>query len=68
MGRRNPYQYIKTLFPEFADKRPFAFSDSLSRVALVSGQSSVATGLALDKEGNENENFVKSEIQDLLLN
>jgi putative transposase len=68
LGRRSPYQYVKTLFPEFIDKQPFAFSDSLSRVALVDGQGGTATCLALDKEGNENGNFVKSEIQDLLLN
>ena len=68
LGRRNPYKYIKPLFSELADKHPFAFSDSLSSVALISGQKSVATILALDKGGNENGNFVKSEIQDILLN
>ena len=68
LGRKSPYRYIKTVFPEFADKHPFAFSDSLSRVALENGEACAATGLALDKEKDENVSFVQSENQDLLLN
>ena len=29
LKRRSPYQYIKTFYPDLADKHPFAFSDSL---------------------------------------
>ena len=68
LKKRSPYQYIKTFHPEFADKHPFAFSDSLSSVALDSVVESGATRLALDKETNENESFVQSESQDLRLN
>ena len=68
LGRKSPYQYIKTFFPDFADKHPFVFSDSLSRVALDERQKGGATCLALDKERDENMSFVKSENQDLLLN
>jgi transposase InsO family protein len=68
LGRRSPYQYIKTFFPEFADKHPFAFSSSLSRVALEDGSDSGATCLALDKEMTENASFVQSVNQDFLQN
>ena len=68
LKRRSPYQYIKTFYPEFADKHPFAFSDSLSSVALDRAVESGATRLALDKEMDENGSFVQSESQDLLLN
>jgi hypothetical protein len=53
-------QYINTFFPDFADKHPFAFSDSLSRVASVEFRPGVATCLALDKVVEENEIFVAS--------
>ncbi len=68
LKKRSPYQYIKTFFPEFADKHPLAFSNSLSRIALENEQDSGATCLVLDKEGYENESFVQSENRDLLLN
>jgi putative transposase len=68
LGRRSPYQYVKTFFPDLTDKHPFVFSDSLSRVALDECQKGGATCLALDKERDENTSFVKSENQDLLLN
>jgi putative transposase len=68
LGRKSPYRYIKTFFPDFADKHPFAFSDSLSRVALENGPNGGATCLALDKELDENGSFVPSKNQDLLLN
>lgn len=68
LKKRSPYQYIKTFFPDFSDKHPFSFSDSLSRVALDDGKVGVATCLALDKEGEENEIFVASENQEILLN
>ena len=68
LNRKGPYQYIKTFYPEFADKHPFAFSDSLSSVALDSEVESGATCLALDKEMDENGSFVQSESQDLKLN
>ena len=61
LKRRSPYQYIKTFYPEFADKHPFVFSDSLSSVALDNAGGSGATCLALDKEMDENETFVRSE-------
>jgi hypothetical protein len=53
LKKRSPYQYIKTFYPEFADKHPFAFSDSLASVALEKALESVATCLALDKETDE---------------
>jgi putative transposase len=68
MKRRSPYQYIKTFYPDLADKHPFAFSDSLSSVALDRVVERGATGHALDKEKDENGTFVESENQDLLLN
>ena len=67
LKRRSPYQYIKTFFPDFSDKHPFAFSGDLSRLALVGGEHCGANCLALDKD-SENNTFVKSENQDLLLN
>ena len=60
LKRKSPYQYINTFFPDFADKHPFAFSDSLSRVASVELGHGVATCLALDKVVEENEIFVAS--------
>ncbi len=68
LNRRSPYQFIKTFYPEFADKHPFVFLDSLSSVALDSGVECGATCLALDKEMDENGSLVKSERQDLGLN
>ena len=68
LRRRSPYQYIKTFFPEFADKHPFTFSDSLSRMASEKELDSADTCLVLDKEGYENGSFVESENRDLLLN
>jgi putative transposase len=68
LRRRSPYQYIKAIFPDFANKHPFTFSDTLSRVALDCERNSVATCLALDKEVEENEIFVASENQEILLN
>jgi transposase InsO family protein len=68
LKRRSPYQYIKTFYPDLADKHPFAFSDSLSSVALDRVVERGATGHALDKEKDENETFVQSENQDLSLN
>lgn len=67
LKKRSPYHYIKTFFPDFADKHPFAFTGDLSRVAWVGGEERGATCLALD-ENSGNDNFVKSENQDLLLN
>lgn len=67
LKRRSPYQYVKYFFPEFADKHPFAFSDSLSSVALDRAVASADTRLALD-EKNENETFVNTENQEILLN
>jgi transposase InsO family protein len=68
LKKRSPYQYIKTFYPEFADKHPFAFSDSLASVALEKALESGATCRALDKETDENESFVPSERQDIRLN
>lgn len=68
LKRKSPYQYIKAFFPEFSDKHPFAFSGSLSRVALAGADDGGATRLALDKEEKENEIFVSSEKQEILLN
>jgi len=68
LKRMSPYQYLKRFFPEFSDKHPFVFSDSLSRVALDAGQDSEATCHALDKVKDENANFVSSENQKNLLN
>ena len=68
LRRKSPYGYIKTFYPDFADKHPFAFSDSLSRVASENEEICAATSLALDKERDENGSFVQSERQDLLLN
>ena len=68
LKRRSPYQYIKTFYPDLVDKHPFAFSDSLSSVALGCGVESAATPHALDKETDENGTSVTSEKQDLLLN
>ena len=67
LKKRSPYHYIKTFFPDFSDKHPFAFSGDLSRVALISGEDRGATCLALD-ENSENDIFVNQENQDLLLN
>ena len=60
LKRKSPYQYIKTFFPDFSDKQPFAFSGALSRVPLAGGQAGAGTCLALDKEKQENAIFVKS--------
>ncbi len=68
LRRKSPYQYVRTFFPDFSDKHPFVFSDTLSRVALDEGRVSGATCLALDKVLDENTIFVKSENQDSLLN
>jgi putative transposase len=68
LKRKSPHQYIKYFFPEYADKHPFAFSESLSRAALAEGMNGAAACLALDKQTNENAKFVKSEIQEILLN
>jgi hypothetical protein len=67
LKRRSPYQYIKTFFPEFSDKHPFAFSGDLSRVALAGGPDRGATCLALDKN-SENDSFVNQKNQEILLN
>jgi putative transposase len=68
LKRKSPYQYIKSFFPEYSDKHPFAFSDSLSRVALGEGKDCAATCLALDKVKEENAIFVASERKEILLN
>jgi putative transposase len=68
LKRKSPYLYLKTFFPDIADKHPFAFSDSLSRVASVAMGPGVATCLALDKARKENEIFVTSGNQKVLLN
>jgi transposase InsO family protein len=64
LKRKSPYQYIKTFFPEFSDKQPFAFSSALSRVPLAGGQAGAGTCPALDKEKQENAIFVQSENQE----
>lgn len=68
LRRRSPYQYIKAFFPEFVDKHPFTFSNSLSRMASEKELDNGATCLVFDKEGYENGSFVESENRDLLLN
>lgn len=68
LGKKSPYQYMKTFFPDFSDKHPFLFSDSLSRVALNEGEDRGATCLALDKGNSENNTFVASENQKIVLN
>ena len=68
LKRRSPYQFINSYFPDFSDKHPFLFSRSLSRVALVAEENHAATCLALDKENNENNIFVESENQKIILN
>jgi hypothetical protein len=55
------------IFPYYADKQPFASTDSLSRVALDAGEVCVATCLALDKAKDENATFVSPENRDILL-
>jgi hypothetical protein len=68
LKRKSPFQYLNSFFPEFSDKHPFAFSDSLSRVALDAGQDCAATCLALGKGKDENATFVASENREILLN
>ena len=68
LRRRSPYRYVQAFFPEFADKHPFAFSDSLSGLASENVLVGAATCLDLDKEGNENGTFVESENKEILLN
>jgi len=68
LKRKSPFQYLKSFFPEFSDKHPFAFSDPLSRVALDAGQDFEATCLALDKVKDENATFVSSENREILQN
>jgi transposase InsO family protein len=68
LKRKSPYQYLNSFFPDFSDKHPFAFSDSLSRVALDAGGDCAATCLALDKVKDENATFVPSENREILLN
>jgi len=67
MKRRSPYQYIKTFYPDLADKHPFAFSECLLSVALGCVVESAATLIALDKETNEKGTFVQAEKPVLLL-
>ena len=68
LKRKSPDLYLKTFFPNFADKHPFAFFDSLSGVASVVTLPRVAICLALDKTRKENEIFVTSVDQKILLN
>ena len=67
LKKRSPYHYIKTFFPDFSDKHPFAFTGDLSRVAWDCEEDRGATCLALD-ENPENDEFVNQKNQDLLLN
>jgi len=67
LKKRSPYHYIKTFFPDFSDKHPFAFTGDLSRVAWDCEEDRGATCLALD-ENPENDKFVNQKNQDLLLN
>jgi putative transposase len=68
LKRKSPYQYLNSFFPDFSDKHPFVFSDSLSRVASDVGGNSAATCLALDKVKDENATFVPSENRKIHLN
>lgn len=69
LGKKSPYHFINTFFPDFSDKHPFLFSEfSLSRVALEVGEPCEATCLALDKDDSENNKFVASENQKIVLN
>jgi putative transposase len=68
LKRKSPFQFLKSFFPDYADRHPFAFSDPLSRVASDAGQDCEATCLALDKVKDENATFVPSENRDILLN
>jgi hypothetical protein len=68
LRRKSPYQYLNSFFSDFSHKHPFAFSDSLSRLALDAGGVCAATCLALDKVKDENATFVPSENREILLN
>ena len=68
LKRKSPFQYLKLYFPDFSDKYPFAFSDSLSRMALDLGKDYGATCLALDKAKDKNATFMPSENRDILQN